>query len=129
MVVGSSLRDLIPEDKIGHVKKLAPVTLVAFEDLPGISSGSFSSIVVLTGVPPWKTYQQAKKEEHERTWKEARTWLLTGAESKILIELRLAGRRRLIEKPDLVVDDGRLRRQQRETASMTKRARTPKCYA
>ena len=89
---------------IGNLKKPDSTMLVGFKDLPRISPDTFKTIVVLTGMPPLETYPQHRKEEHEQGWQETRTWLLAAAEGKNLIELRLAGRRRLLDKPDLVVD-------------------------
>lgn len=99
------LRGLVAEEGIGHARRPGSVTVVPFEQLSEILPAMFGTIIVLTGVPPWETYVQARKDQHEKVWAETKAWLNAAlTTTKTLIEFRLAGRCRLLENPTTIID-------------------------
>lgn len=108
-VARGMLKGLVPMEAIGNVQQPASITLVEFELLLKVSPGTFDTIVVLTGVPPWDTYMQRVKDEQERLWEQTKSWLEAAATDRVLIEFSLAGRRRVMESLVVVIDGWQMR--------------------
>jgi hypothetical protein len=108
-VASGMLKGLVPGEAIGNVQQPASITLVPLERLSKVLPSTFDTIVVLTGVPPWDTYMQRVKDEQERLWGQTKSWMEAAATGRVLIEFRLAGRRRVIESPGVVIDGWQMR--------------------
>jgi hypothetical protein len=76
------------------------------------------TIIILAGAPPSERVIQRVKEAEEQLWHQTMSWLESAAAGKVLIEFALAGRRRVIESPGVVIDGWQTRREQRDHASL-----------
>ncbi len=98
------LDGLVPDNAVGNVKQACSVTIAPFEHLPKVSPGAMGTIIILSAAPPSERVVQSMKEADEELWHQTASWLESGAAGRVLIEFALAGRRRVIESPGVVID-------------------------
>jgi hypothetical protein len=107
-VVGKMLDGLVPENAVGNVRQARSITLAPFDRLSEVPPGTMDTIIVLAGPSLSERAIQDAKNAAERLWRETARWLESVA-GRVLIEFALAGRRRMIECPGVVIDGWQMR--------------------
>ncbi len=101
---GHLLRGYVGQEEVGYAGQPRAATIVGFSQLPEISVDGVASVIILSGAPPGMAMRADVKKAHEEVWERARVWLAAAAPGRVVVELALAGRRRAIEAPGVIID-------------------------